>query len=106
MSDVTDGVSFMTLFDQDLVSVDQLDDFVDAWHDSGAADDRSLARFLGMTDDEYAVCTMAPETLPMIRTARRSGHTLHAALRSWLRGKSGDANAQALAAWLLTHADA
>jgi len=63
--------SFLVLYERDRVTEDQIDEFVAAWHDSGEDEQRSLAAFLGMTDEEYRVSLMAPDSLPLIRRARR-----------------------------------
>ncbi len=71
MSDVLHApVTFLSLYERDRVTDGQLDDFIAAWHDSGDDEQRSLAEFLGMTDMEYAVSLMAPDSLPLIRRAR------------------------------------
>ena len=60
----------MSIYEKGTISADDLDDFIDAWHDSGDDEQRSLAEYLGMTDEEYAVITMAPNSLPVIVAAR------------------------------------
>lgn len=71
MSDVRNEPTFMTLFDQGLVTAEQADDAVQAWHESGEDEQRSLVVYLGMTETEYDVWCMAPDSLPMILRARR-----------------------------------
>jgi hypothetical protein len=63
--------TFLSLYEQSRVTEHQLDDFITAWHDTGDEEQRSLAEFLGMTDEEYSVSLMAPDALPLIRRARR-----------------------------------
>ncbi len=72
MSDVLHAqATFLSLYEQDRVTDDQFDDFIAALHDLSDDDHRSLAQFLGMTVMEYAVSLMAPDSLPLIRLARR-----------------------------------
>ena len=47
----------------------EIDDFVDAWHDGN--DPRTMSDFLGMTDEEYAIWVERPETLREILNARQ-----------------------------------
>ncbi len=47
----------------------EIDDFVDAWHDGN--DPRDLDDFLGMTTEEYAIWVERPETLRHILCARK-----------------------------------
>jgi hypothetical protein len=37
------------------VTADQANNYVDAWHESGDEETRSLAEYLGMSDDEYDI---------------------------------------------------
>lgn len=60
--------SFMELALKSDVLLDEIDDFVDAWHEG--AGDSSLAEFLGMTSDEYALWATSPALLSHIVTAR------------------------------------
>jgi hypothetical protein len=76
--------TFMSLYEQSLVTEDQLDDFITAWHDSGDEEQRSLAEYLGMTQEEYSVSLMAPDSLPLIRRARREHLPLRELLVPWL----------------------
>jgi hypothetical protein len=48
--------------------IDEIDDFVEAWHSSD--DSRSLAEFLGMSDDEYSLWVSNPGYLSLILAAR------------------------------------
>lgn len=79
MSDVLTGdKTFLSLYDQGLVTIEQAGDFVGAWHDSGDEEQRSLADSLGMTDEEYGVWFITRRALPAILAARRSGRPLRA----------------------------
>jgi hypothetical protein len=53
---------------------DDIDDFVDQWHDGDAS--CSLAEFLGMSDDEYALWVEKPATLSLILQAHAEGMRL------------------------------
>ena len=77
MSEVTQRPStFLELYDQGLVTLEQADDFVGAWHDTGDEEQRSLAEYLGMTDEEYGLWVITPRAVPAIVAARRSGQPL------------------------------
>jgi hypothetical protein len=55
------------------VSASDVDDYATAWHGSGDEEHRSLAEFLGLTDEEYSVWMMDSRILPEIAAARRPG---------------------------------
>jgi hypothetical protein len=87
-------------------SAAQLDDCVEAWHESGDAEQRSLAEFLGVTDEEYAVLFITPRALPAILDARCSGRTSRECVKPLFErlrdaGDPGDAPVlHALGYWL------
>jgi hypothetical protein len=54
------------------VSSDDIDAFVDAWHE-GDGDGETLGRYLGFGDSEYALWVERPEMLEAILEERRSG---------------------------------
>ena len=56
------------------VRQDDIDDFVDQWHDGGASG--PLAEFLGMSDDAYALWVGKPASLRLILQARAEGMRL------------------------------
>ncbi len=60
------------------VDLDAIDDFVQQWHESASR--LSLSKYLGMTDDEYAIWVEDSETLPLILCARRADISLDEAL--------------------------
>ena len=62
---------------------EDIEEWVGAWHDS--KDDRSLAGFLGMTDEEYAVWVEQPDSLLFILHA----HRFNLSLRDALSKRSG-----------------
>jgi hypothetical protein len=51
-----------------------IDDFVDQWPDSDTS--CSLAEFLGMSDDEYALWVAKPSSLSLILQAHAEGMRL------------------------------
>jgi hypothetical protein len=69
-----------------------IDDCVEAWHCSGDEEVRPLSRFLGMTDDEYAVWVMDGRTLPLLRAARLAHERLDVAVRGYLDQLRATAN--------------
>jgi hypothetical protein len=60
--------NFMQLALQGYALPDDIDDFVDDWHD-GASNDE-IYEFLGMTLEEYTLWVSNPDSLPIIITAR------------------------------------
>ena len=85
VSDLHTGLpTFMTLYDQGLVTAEQADDAVEAWHESGDDEQRSLSEYLGMSETEYYVWCMAPGALPIILRARRDGMPLRDLLAAYL----------------------
>lgn len=74
MSDViqTQG-TFLDLFSQGRETDLHALDYVEAWHESGEEETRSLAEYLGMTDAEYALWFISPRLLPSIVAARQTG---------------------------------
>ena len=50
---------------------EEIDDYVDAWHDGPAGP--SLYKFLGMTRSEYNLWVVDPDVLPFILDAHRTG---------------------------------
>ncbi len=93
MSDIlTRTAAFMTLYEQGAVNADDLDDFIDAWHDSGPEEERSLAEYLGMTDEEYAVNLMAHHSLPVVVAARAQRKPLRELLVPYLAELRAAAN--------------
>lgn len=53
--------SFSTLYGQGMASVDDIDDFVDIWHEGGTG--ISLHDFLGLSKEEYARWVERPDSL-------------------------------------------
>jgi hypothetical protein len=107
VSDVRIGPpTFMMLYDQGLVTTAQADDAVEAWHESGDDEHRSLPEYLGMSETEYYVWCMAPRALPLILRARREGAPLRELLLAYLAELRSAANPgdrsviHALSGWL------
>ncbi|AXI72404.1 hypothetical protein [Streptomyces cavourensis] len=59
-----------------VAGVEDIDSYVDAWHD-GDGGDLELHEFLGMTWDEYRLWVEKPNTLRFILSAHRNGHTVN-----------------------------
>ena len=77
MSDVRPKTRpFLDLYRDGTVSALQIDDFIEAWHNSEGAEQCPLAEFLGMTEDEYSVWTASRKALPAIIAARQQGRPL------------------------------
>ena len=62
------------------VRQDQVDDFVDRWHEAPGG--RELHDFLGMTTEEYSLWLRVPDALPYIISARRDMRPLTEAVMS------------------------
>ena len=97
------------LMDGEVLSQD-IDDFVDAWHD-GAEDDASssmeLSKFLGMTEDEYRLWVEQPESLKYIAAARKANLPVDQLLMTrdqfGVAARSSDqSEARKLLDWLVT----
>ncbi len=77
MSDVRPkSLSFFDLCSDGKVAAEQIDDFIDAWHESDDSEQRPLSQFLGMTEDEYSVWLASHEVLPLLVAARRDGRSV------------------------------
>ena len=58
--------TFIDLVRMGKADPDDIDNYVDAWHDSGPDETRKLHEFLGMTWDEYARWVEDPTCLRQI----------------------------------------
>ena len=77
MSDVRpQAASFLDLYRDGHVEARQIEDFIEAWHDSDASEQRPLSEFLGMTEDEYTVWMASRKALPAVLAARQTGRPL------------------------------
>ena len=87
MSDVRpEAPTFFSLYSAGLMEAERIDDFIEAWHNSGDDEKRSLPQYLGMTDDEYAVWVMSHAALPTILAARRDRRPLPEAISDYYVG--------------------
>lgn len=68
-------------------SVDDLDDYIDDWHDEGS--EISIYEYLGMTQDEYRLCTERPEALRLILSARKKGRPFTEEIKAAAANQSG-----------------
>ena len=59
-------------------SIEEIDDFVDAWH--ADPEGGELHYYLGMTEEEYSLWLRAPDALPCILRARRDREELTTAV--------------------------
>lgn len=75
---------FFDLYSRGEVTAEQIDDFISQWHHAPESDPRSLAEYLGMTDEEYAVSVMDPAALPQIVAAREQGRPLREVMANYV----------------------
>ena len=68
-----DDLTFVELCLKGEASADEVDDFVDRWHEGDA--DVPLHEFLGLTRDEYARWVEAPDSLTLTLSARAARTT-------------------------------
>jgi hypothetical protein len=68
MFNVIEGGRFLDLCIAGRVLLDDIDDYIDQWHDSD--DDNELSQYLGMTAEEYEIWVHSPETLHLIIASR------------------------------------
>jgi hypothetical protein len=80
----TQMVPFFDLYRRGEVTAEQIDDFIGRWHDAPDTEHRSLSEYLGMTEEEYGLWVMDPETLPSLRKARATGQPLSEAMRDYV----------------------
>ena len=77
MSDLShEAPTFLKLYSEGLVTADEVDDYVEAWHESGDEETRELHEYLGMTWEEHGVWVITPRALPTILAARRANRPL------------------------------
>lgn len=67
-------MSFIDLCLSGDVLEDEIDGFVDSWHEDESTD-LELHEYLGMSWDEYSVWATRPSILPFILSARNKGTT-------------------------------
>jgi hypothetical protein len=52
-------------------SLDEIDDYIDEWHDSDSNNDLELHEFLGMSWEEYSLWAVKPSLLAEILNHRK-----------------------------------
>lgn len=87
--------SFLVLMMEGRVSPDEIDDFIEAWHEGDEGS--SLPEYLGMTREEYRLWFHDPGALTIIAFARRFNKSLREAVddnlsEARLAARSGDLN--------------
>ncbi|MGD0430409.1 MAG: hypothetical protein ABSA58_04905 [Acetobacteraceae bacterium] len=100
--------SFFTLYSQGLALADEIDDFIDLWHEGAGsqAGNVALYEYLGLTRDEYEVWVLDPDVLPQILIARRDSRPLPEVMKEYLdellvaAHASDSATIKALRSWL------
>jgi hypothetical protein len=100
--------SFFDLYSQGHAMADEIDDFIDRWHEDAASKATSLRlhEFLGLTRDEYEIWVLDPDALPHILIARREGRPLTEVMNDYLdelpvaARTSDTATIKALRGWL------
>ncbi len=65
-------MNFITLCLSGDVLADEIDHFVDKWHDDEGEQNQTLHEFLGMTWEEYSLWATKPSILPFILSAYRN----------------------------------
>ncbi|MGE0225213.1 MAG: hypothetical protein AB7F35_16430 [Acetobacteraceae bacterium] len=99
---------FFALYSQGRATADDIDDFIDEWHedDDAQARDIPLHDYLGLSVEEYGLWVQAPDALPLILAARRDGRPLRDVVLGSLTAPDeavGDGDPEATAAlrlWL------
>src|SRR5277367_3206374 len=95
MSNVhSEAPTFFDLYRRGDIPAERIGDFVADWHASDHAEQRSLAAFLGLTDEEYDIWLMDPDTLPQILSARRTGRNLKQVVADYVAGMRSAARPQ------------
>lgn len=56
--------------------LDEVDDYIDFWHEDSTFESVELYEYLGMTWSEYSLWMTTPSALNSIVNARRNGHSL------------------------------
>jgi len=80
MFKVIEGGKFIDLCIAGHALLDDIDDYIDQWHDSD--DDGKLSQYLGMAAEEYETWVHSPETLNLIIASRINEVPLIDALES------------------------
>jgi hypothetical protein len=77
---MSDQAKFLNLSREGKVAPDDIDDFVDRWHE--AQEGQELHDYLGMTMQEYAQWVRRPDALAEIIRARRDAKLAPASRRT------------------------
>ncbi len=101
--------TYMDLLLRGEVLMQDIDDFIDAWHDSpdgSPASSVSLAAYLGITEDEYQLWVEHPSSLRFIAAAHKAEQPVGTLLASrdqlGLAARAGDrTEAERLVWWLV-----
>lgn len=64
-------------------TLEDIDDFVDRWHESDEGEERELHEYLGLTWDEYALWVERPASLRYVLFSKRFGVPLEQALAEY-----------------------
>ena len=100
--------TFFDLYGQGLALPDEIDDFIDRWHEGAGSPGGSvpLHEYLGLTRDEYEIWVLDPDVLPYLLIARREARPLSEVMNEYLdefpvaARASDTATVQALRGWL------
>jgi hypothetical protein len=100
--------TFFDLYSSGQALSDDIDDFIDSWHEGADLQARSLPlhEYLGLTLDEYELWVHDPDVLPQILIARRESRPLSEVMNDYLdelpmAARADDAaTVKALRAWL------
>lgn len=82
MSELNQEKSFFDLYADGYVMEDEVDDYIDLWHDSKLK--ISLNDFLGLSEDEYSIFLVDASALPYILQSRVTKRPLQAIMASRL----------------------
>lgn len=84
--------------------LDEIDDYIDAWHDDDTLENVELHEYLGMTWQEYSLWVTNPNILGLIVDSRRKGQTLENApiqeIQALAARASSKEEAQRVMSWL------
>lgn len=80
---MSDDLPFIQLALEGYVLLDEIDDFVDRWHESASS--VNLSEFLGMTEEEYSLWVAHPDNISIIIAARKERKSVLEAVNDNLR---------------------
>jgi hypothetical protein len=96
---------FLALAARGRAFLDDIDDYVDRWHEESSAS--SLWEYLGMSHEDYKIWLEKPEYLPFLVKAKRNQEPIETLLvnhsqqvRIAARGAEGPEEAAQVLAWL------